>query len=626
MNMSAVAITDYSNIYSWETFSKEAAKSGIKPIYGVEILVEDDRQSNMQSGSVFTVDLLAKNADGVRDISSLLFGIDKTGMQRIQLSALLGKRKNILIGSGLHNGILHSLMFHGADEAIVQEYAGLLDYIEVEPFVNYQDYDWGKNVCNIREENERFISCREVNLRLVRLGEDIGIPAVATSDSRYIQEQDRQGFEILRRMTGIGVQIGDYPFLSTKDMLSSFSYLQEDKVYEIVVENTNLVADLCSESFGTKTAESVSVLVSSIPHEDILISKDRATALVKKYERVYGFGLSDEDRECVIKGITGVLAQRDQVASVPSDEVAEWERQILHKYVRNQEIAVYFEGVETDVKHYLSLIHHGFRDVREKLKDISRLQEFYGYMDEPWRKIDEHGRRSLTDAERIFLVKELYEKVCTEIFNPTDRCLYSVRYISQADGNAVIGVSYLLDTRINADGVFDSADEVLNEVKTTNQELPFLDIPGRMEIEAEQIIVRDNKGHDIGVRFRVGWDGEKPIVYRFDILNDDRNDRVFGMGYMSRIERAYEELDADSFSFLPLPYAKGERLQLQTPLMEHPFVGRLISYRDTCGYWYHRLYAEDADPERTADYIDLSFLDINIADTYTSFDWIESAL
>ena len=299
-------------------------------------------------------------------------------------------------------------------------------------------------------------------------------------------------------------------------------------------------------------------------------------------------------------------------------------KDILHKYIRNPEIAEYFEDMGASVKDYLALIHHGFRDIREKLSDITRLEEiYYKKKTNEKKRVDEHGLAVLSDSERIMLTRELYEKVCSEIFSSGDRCLYFVKYISQLEPVEITSFSKLLDTRINADAVLDTADEILEEERIANQEIPFLDIPGKMEIEAEQVIIREKSGHDTGIKVHVGWNGEQAIVYRFDILNDDRNDRVFGLGYRSRMERAYEEIDEDSFSFLPLPYKSGTRLRLQTPLMTEPVVGKLVSYRDRAGFWYHHLYADGADPEKTADYIDLSYLDINIADTYTSYDCIE---
>ena len=348
-----------------------------------------------------------------------------------------------------------------------------------------------------------------------------------------------------------------------------------------------------------------------------------ARAVIKRHERIYGIELPEKEKETVVRKLTETSGVERNVSYIPIGAAVGWDKEILHKYIRNPEIAEYFEDMGVTVKDYLALIHHGFRDIREKVSDIARLAEIYSENAADKKKnLDEHGRAVLSDSERILLAKELYEKVCSEIFNPSDRSLYFVKYVSQSDSGESTSFSKLLDTRINADTVLDTIDEILEGEKAANQEIPFLDIPGRMEIEAEQIIIREKTGHDIGVRFHVGWNGEKAIIYRFDILNNERNDRMFGLEYRSRMERAYEEMDEAAF-FLPLPYESGTLLKLQTPLLTEPIIGKLESYKDGVGFWYHHLYAEDADPEKTADYIDLSYLDINIADTYTSYDWIE---
>ena len=214
----------------------EIAKKGAETLDKV-----NEAASGYTLGSSYHICLLAATQEGLWNINHLVsdghlkYFKRRPHMPRANIQKY---RKGILVGSACEAGELFRAVLEGADEKKLSRIARFYDYLEIQPI--------GNNAFLIREGRVRDEEeLRELNRVIVRLGEKLGIPVVATGDVHFLDPQDAVFRAILQ--DGMGYEDCDeQPPLylkTTGEMLEEFSYLGPEKAREVVIDNPRKIME-----------------------------------------------------------------------------------------------------------------------------------------------------------------------------------------------------------------------------------------------------------------------------------------------------------------------------------------------------------------------------------------------
>ncbi len=262
----AVAITDHGVVQAFPDAAKAAKKLkskgiDIKIIYGMEGYVFDDAGLIDAEGNIDYkarptnhIILLAATQEGMKNIYKLVSYSHLNYFYkrpRLPKSVIQANREGIIIGSACEAGELYQAFYKQKTHEEIKKIAEFYDYFEIQPLINNRFLTEDRTEGGKYPDRRRLTvdELKDINRQIVALGEELDKPVVATTDAHY----DRDTSAIYRNiiMAGQGykdAENGQGLFLRTTDeMMEEFSYLGEETARKVVIENTNLIADMTDE-------------------------------------------------------------------------------------------------------------------------------------------------------------------------------------------------------------------------------------------------------------------------------------------------------------------------------------------------------------------------------------------
>ena len=229
---------------------EDADRRGLHTLNSLnELISEEEKFKYLRN---FHVNILALSKVGLKNLFKIISLANTKYLlngARILKSVLNEYREDILVGSGCANSEIFEQGRYKTDEEL-KELIKYYDYVEVQPPDVY-------SFMIDKGELPSYEALIEHIKRIIRLCDEVGVLVVATGDVHHTRKEDKIYREIIinQKVPGGGFhplaskrikEIPSQHFRTTNEMLENFNFLPEDKAYEIVVTNTNKIADKAS--------------------------------------------------------------------------------------------------------------------------------------------------------------------------------------------------------------------------------------------------------------------------------------------------------------------------------------------------------------------------------------------
>ncbi|MCL2368933.1 MAG: PolC-type DNA polymerase III, partial [Oscillospiraceae bacterium] len=231
-------------VYMMEHFLTRLKEQGVETVDQISPhLASLSDKGGRTGGPTRHIILLAKNQTGLKNLYKLISSshLDHyRRVPRIPKSLLLAHREGLIIGSACEAGEVFAAILSGKPHGEIVRLAQFYDFLEIQPVCNNMFLLEQGKVKSIEE-------LREINRTIVRLGEELGKPVIATGDVHFLHPEHEEYRRILlasKKMADADKPLPLY-LKSTDEMLEEFAYLGADKAHEVVIKNPQELAALC---------------------------------------------------------------------------------------------------------------------------------------------------------------------------------------------------------------------------------------------------------------------------------------------------------------------------------------------------------------------------------------------
>lgn len=319
-----------------------------------ELLANIDRDSLIRFSYPFHATIIAKNREGLKNLFKIVSIANtkylyKNEQPKIPRNEVEKLREGLLIGSGCINGEVFDKAAGKEDEELVNMMS-FYDYIEVQPVSAFT------HLIGPDAKFPTVTAAEEYLKRIIRVAKEAGKPVVATGDVHNLRKEDKIYREIivnqkfngkLHPLNRKGIEVPNMYLKTTQEMLEDFQFLGEELAKEIVVTNSNLIADMVEEieviiatpkPFAPKIPNSIQTMT------DLVYDKARDW---------YGDPLPFHIEDRLARELYGDALKETIAKNLEGEEVSAEEKEAKQFKILHDTIVKGYDSVKNYIKDYL---------------------------------------------------------------------------------------------------------------------------------------------------------------------------------------------------------------------------------------------------------------------------------